>query len=52
MIKYKILLIWYSYFIEHIVYMFGSHEQFWKHYHKVNTLKKMQKLTPLEKELI
>lgn len=52
MIKYKFLLIWYNYIIEPIVYMFGSHEQFWKHYHKVNTLKKMQKLSSLEKELI
>jgi len=52
MIKYKILLMWYVCIIKLIVYMFGSHKQFWKYNGKLSEIRKMQKLTPLEKELM
>jgi hypothetical protein len=50
--KYRILLLYYSYIVEPVVYSFGSHEQFWKHYEKIKMLKKMQRLSKLEKELM
>ena len=52
MIKHKLLLAYYVYIIEPIVCVFGSHEQFWQHYDKIKMLKKMEKLSSLEKELI
>lgn len=52
MIKYKILLIYYKLVIYPILFVLGTSTQIWAYYHKIYTLEKMQKLTPLEKELM